>query len=129
MLRRWGPDLVLLDLGLPDMDGLRIIERMQADAQWRAIPIVVVTGRDEMGNLPVLKGGMFVGKADGLMPGELVRWIQSIVDTTTHSDQRSAISAQMPMQRGSHVRCSTPANSPEGVHRNTSFVEKLTTDR
>ena len=83
MLRRWKPDLVLLDLGLPDIDGLQIIERMQADTEWRNIPIIVVSGRDEISNLQALKGSMVVAKADRLIPGEVVRWIQGIVDTAT----------------------------------------------
>ena len=46
-LRRWEahrPDIVLLDLGLPDMDGLEVIGRMRRDAQT---PIVILSGRYE----------------------------------------------------------------------------------
>jgi CheY-like chemotaxis protein len=37
------PDLVLLDLNLPNMDGREVLEEMKADASLRSIPVVVVT--------------------------------------------------------------------------------------
>jgi two-component system KDP operon response regulator KdpE len=46
-LERWEarrPDVVLLDLGLPDMDGLEVIRRIRRDA---TTPIVILSGRYE----------------------------------------------------------------------------------
>ncbi len=46
-LRRWEirrPDIVLLDLGLPDMDGLQIVQRIRREA---TTPIVILSGRYE----------------------------------------------------------------------------------
>jgi two-component system, cell cycle response regulator DivK len=41
------PDLVLLDLGLPDMPGLDVARQMRGDVSMAGVPIVAVTGRDE----------------------------------------------------------------------------------
>jgi CheY-like chemotaxis protein/two-component sensor histidine kinase len=44
LLEHWRPDLALLDLGLPGMDGLELARRLRADARWRTLPLVAVTG-------------------------------------------------------------------------------------
>ncbi len=46
-IRRWEahrPDVILLDLGLPDIDGLQVIGRIRRDA---TTPIVILSGRYE----------------------------------------------------------------------------------
>lgn len=39
-----NPDLILLDLGLPDMDGLEVISTVRT---WSQVPIIVISARDE----------------------------------------------------------------------------------
>ena len=39
-----NPDIVLLDLGLPDMDGVRVIEKIRS---WSNLPIIVISARSE----------------------------------------------------------------------------------
>ena len=39
-----NPDLVLLDLGLPDIDGVEVIERLRG---WATMPIIVISARGE----------------------------------------------------------------------------------
>ncbi len=39
-----NPDIILLDLGLPDMDGVEVIERIRG---WSNVPIIVISARSE----------------------------------------------------------------------------------
>lgn len=40
------PDVVVLDLMMPEMDGFELVAEMQKNPVWRRIPIIVVTARD-----------------------------------------------------------------------------------
>lgn len=40
---RWQPDVILLDLGLPDLDGIEVCQRIRS---WSEVPIIVLTVRD-----------------------------------------------------------------------------------
>jgi len=53
--RREKPDLVILDLGLPDLDGMEVIGALRANSQ---VPIVVLSSRgDEKGKVAALDVG------------------------------------------------------------------------
>jgi signal transduction histidine kinase/CheY-like chemotaxis protein len=40
------PDLMLLDLMMPEMDGFEVVAKIKNDARWRSIPVVVITAKD-----------------------------------------------------------------------------------
>lgn len=80
LLRYRRPDLLLLDLMLPDMSGVEVIERVRATPVGQHLPIVVVSAQDEMNTLETLRGEVKVAKADGFRPGEVVQWVQGMLD-------------------------------------------------
>jgi threonine synthase len=46
MVRRERPDLVLLDLMMPGMDGFEVLEALKSDADLSNVPVVVITAKD-----------------------------------------------------------------------------------
>jgi two-component system KDP operon response regulator KdpE len=49
------PDLIILDLGLPDMDGIEVVRDLRA---WSAVPIIILSARaQESDKIPALDAG------------------------------------------------------------------------
>ena len=46
MIRTTRPDLILLDLMMPDMDGFAVIDNLKADPKLRDIPVIVITAKE-----------------------------------------------------------------------------------
>ena len=45
------PDLILLDVMMPGMDGFKVCQRLKTDKRWRHIPIILVTVLDSKEDL------------------------------------------------------------------------------
>jgi DNA-binding response OmpR family regulator len=75
--RRLRPDLVVLDLMLPGIDGLEVCRRIQSE---RRVPVVMLTARDDETDLVV---GLSVGADDYITkpfsPRELVARIRAVL--------------------------------------------------
>src|SRR5437773_7952410 len=50
-VREQLPDLILLDLMMPEMDGLEVCRRLKADSTTRQIPVIFLTASNEMEHL------------------------------------------------------------------------------
>lgn len=80
-VRREAPDLVLLDLMMPDMDGWEVYQQMKADPTLREIPVVVVTAKaqsiDKVLGLHIAKVDDYITKPFG--PQELLESVEKIL--------------------------------------------------
>jgi DNA-binding response OmpR family regulator len=80
-IRKEKPDLVLLDLMMPDMDGWEVYQQMKADAELSDIPVIVVTAKaqsiDKVLGLHIAKVEDYVTKPFG--PKELLDSVRKVL--------------------------------------------------
>ena len=38
-----APDVILLDVMMPDLDGLELLERLHTDPRWKALPVIMLS--------------------------------------------------------------------------------------
>jgi len=85
-----APDLLLLDLGLPDVDGVEVTRRIR---EWSQVPIIILSARgDEMNKIEALDAGAndYLTKPFGL--GELFARIRAALRLSRLSPTEPVVS-------------------------------------
>lgn len=81
IVRNDPPDLVLLDLMMPDMDGWDVYQQMKADDLTRSIPVIVVTAKaqniDKVLGLHIAKVDDYISKP--FSPQELLDSVERVL--------------------------------------------------
>jgi DNA-binding response OmpR family regulator len=76
------PDLVLLDLMMPDLDGWEVFQQMKAEEATRHIPVIVVTAKaqtiDRVLGLHIAKVDDYISKP--FSPQELITSVEKVLD-------------------------------------------------
>lgn len=87
MVRELIPDLVLLDLMMPDMDGWEVYQQMKAELTTRNIPVIVVTAKaqniDKVLGLHIAKVDDYIAKP--FSPQELLESVEKVLGTKSPS--------------------------------------------
>jgi len=80
------PDLILLDLMLPDMDGLEIFRQLKNDPSTKDIPVIVITAKaqsiDKVLGLEIAKVDQYISKP--FRPNELVERVNMFLAAEEH---------------------------------------------
>jgi two-component system, OmpR family, response regulator VicR len=81
MVRDEIPDLVLLDLMMPDMDGWEVYQQMKADEKTKNIPVIVVTAKaqsiDKVLGLHIAKVDDYITKP--FSPQDLMNSVEKVL--------------------------------------------------
>jgi DNA-binding response OmpR family regulator len=81
MIHESAPDLILLDLMMPDMDGWEVYQQLKADETTRNIPVIVVTAKaqsiDRVLGLHIAKVDDYIAKP--FSPQELLNSVERVL--------------------------------------------------
>ena len=81
-IRRERPDLILLDLMMPDIDGWEVYRQIRVDHELKNIPVIIVTAKaqsiDKVLGLHVAKVEDYVTKPFGAQ--ELLRSVEKVLN-------------------------------------------------
>ena len=80
-LRVETPDLLLLDLMMPEVDGFRVLEEMRQDAQLARVPVLLLTATSLVEDaLAERRGQIVISRSDGLSPADVLRCLRAIIE-------------------------------------------------
>ncbi len=75
------PDLILLDLILPGIDGFEVLSNIKEDSELKDIPVIILSN---LGQKSEVERGLKLGAVDFLIkahftPGEIINKIQEVI--------------------------------------------------
>jgi signal transduction histidine kinase/CheY-like chemotaxis protein len=82
LLRERQPDVLLLDLIMPGLDGFQVLQQKSRDPSIRDIPVVIISSRDPV-NEPIVSDSLTVTRGGGFSARDLLECIQAVSETLT----------------------------------------------
>lgn len=96
LVRQQRPDVVILDVMMPHVDGLQILTAIRRDADLRHIPVLILTASDDtQTKLDALQLGATDFLRKPVDPTELVVRVRNVLIVKRHLDQLADHSAQL----------------------------------
>jgi two-component system alkaline phosphatase synthesis response regulator PhoP len=89
-IHREPPDMVLLDVMMPRVDGFEVLRRLKADPATAAIPVLMLTARAQDADIfNGLRAGADFYLTKPFNPKDLLMWVNRVLsDSTTPSSNR-----------------------------------------
>ena len=107
----FGPDLVVMDIQMPHVSGLELIEQMKADQDLRATPIMAVTAYAAKGDEERIRDAGAEGYVS--KPISVLRFVEAVQTLLTSALARAAEAAAVAEQAEPEVEAVTGAETQE----------------
>ncbi len=96
MIREARPDLILLDLFMPDMNGFDVLNEMRKDESLRAIPVIVITGlSDQNAAIKCIEAGAFDLLTKPVRPALLEARVSACLERKGWHDKEKAYQQEL----------------------------------
>ena len=103
-MRQYHPELVLLDLEMPGMDGLAALAQKNVEPQLKDIPVIVVTGHEEKSLEFDLQGKIEVARPAGFQPNETIRTVEALIKSLSPQYNWGGSSGPAPRSKPAETR-------------------------
>ncbi len=77
VLRSRKPDVMLIDLVMPEMDGFQALEEKGRDPEIREIPVIIISSKDPTG-APIVSESITIARKGGISTREILQCIQTV---------------------------------------------------
>ena len=113
------PDGVLLDVMLPGIDGLEVLRRIRANAEWRDLPVVAFTNAflGEMVQEAELAGATFTLTKFDHTPWQVVERVRDVIEGASHGRERAADEPPADVAAGAPVVTASSGNGDDDDRR------------
>jgi signal transduction histidine kinase/DNA-binding response OmpR family regulator len=102
LARAHRPDLILLDMKMPEVSGQDFLEERKAHESLAATPVIIMSAHATEGQTATTKGELRLGRAEGLSLTEILLTTRSVLTALTQPDAVDRASVQ-----------ALPADAPE----------------
>ena len=100
LLENINPDVILLDINMPEVDGYEAITQLKADVRFADIPVIFLTGKSDEDSMV---RALYLGAVDYVTKPFSASLLQERIEKLLQSDPRQDLEADVSLQNAQNV--------------------------
>lgn len=80
LLEKHKPDLLLLDLEMPGMNGVQLLKQIRDDDRFRTLPVVIMSAKEELEPYSAISANIEVFRAPYFTQQEILRMVRQLIE-------------------------------------------------